>query len=228
MMPTRRTPYTALLLGAVVLVSVGCLQPRKVEERRAAKAAAILAEAQVRAAKLCPGCVFQDTVHTAGDSTLVQMPFAYHLYVDSLLADCQQYAEALDAERALYIHVLANQVPDTVLVPVRALAPPVRKAVGGIRKHACQFEPLHYESDVVKVEVKPGVSAPLLSVEEKPRNLLCPPCVGKTVFVDRVFGVATWWRTLAVFLLITMACSLAWVLWAFLKARPYPSNTHER
>lgn len=219
----------ALALMCLVL-STGCSQPRKVADRRAAKAAAILAEAQVRAAKLCPGCVFQDTVRTVGDSALVTMPFAYHLYVDSLLANCQQYAEALSTERDLFAHVLANQVPDTVLVPVRSLSTPVRKAVAGIRKHACQFEPMHYESDAVRVEVRPGAHEPLLEVEEKPRAFPCPPCVGRPVVVEKVVkvGVASWWRTLALFLLVCMAVSLTWFFWEIRKARPYPSNTDER
>lgn len=221
----------ALALMCLVL-STGCLQPRKVADRRAAKAAAILAEAQIRAAKLCPGCVFQDTVRVAGDTLHAQIDLADSVDYAALYADCIQLTEARDAERDLFIHLQATAPLDKepAKVNVRDLPPRTRRAVQKLQDNACQFKDFMVENECVQVLVTEGEREPLLTIICKPLDLVCPPCVGKPVFVDRIVkvGVDTWWRTLAIFLLITMACSLAWVLWAFLKARPYPSNEHER
>ena len=165
-----------LVLGLALLVIAfsGCSAAKKAM-RKEAKAASILAEAQIRAAKLCPSCVFQDTVTTKADSAVVPMVFTDIDHAGMLI----QCREALEAARADLRHA-----PDTIRVPVQSLSPRARKAVEAIRSNVCQFEPIRYESDAVRVEVRPGSKEPLLSVEELPRKLVCPPCVGKTVYKE--------------------------------------------
>ena len=176
------TVIGVLVLSFVALMMFGAMgcNPAKQAMRKEAKAASILAEAQIRAAKLCPGCVFQDTVTTKADSAVVPMVFADVDY-EGMLIQCR---EALEAARA----DLRTSSQDTVRTPaqtyVRSLSPRARKVVEAIRSNVCQFEPIRYESDAVRVEVRPGVNEPLLSVEELPRKLVCPPCVGKTVYKE--------------------------------------------
>ena len=167
--------FLLIMLASILAVVLSGCNPAKQAMRKEAKAASILAESQVRAAKLCPSCVFQDTVTTKADSAVVPMVFSDIDHAGMLI----QCREALEAARA----DLRN-APDTIRVPVQTLSPRARKAVEAIRSNVCQFDPIRYESDAVRVEVRPGAKEPLLSVEELPRKLVCPPCVGKTVYKE--------------------------------------------
>ena len=86
-MTTRPRPWFDRMIATVLTVLVLCLlalmmfwatgcNPAKQAMRKEAKAASILAEAQIRAAKLCPSCVFTDTVTTPADSAVVPMVFS--------------------------------------------------------------------------------------------------------------------------------------------------------
>lgn len=167
--------FLLIMLASILAVVLSGCNPAKQAMRKEARAASILADAQIRAAKLCPGCVFTDTVTTPADSAVVPMVFSDIDHAGMLI----QCREALEAARADLRHA-----PDTIRVPVQTLSPRARKAVEAIRSNVCQFEPIRYESDAVRVEVRPGAKEPLLSVEELPRKLVCPPCVGKTVYKD--------------------------------------------
>lgn len=184
--------HTALALICLVLVCAGCSQSRKAADRRAVRAAGILARAELRAARLCPDGVFRDTVRTVADTAMVPLRFSDRLQVDSLLADCDQLREALTAERALYAAQLGGADQRVVELP-RA----TKHAVERIRTQLASFEPLVYDSKAVRVTVRHGDAGPLLQVEEKSMALPCPPHVGKPVIVERVVtvGVARWYRT---------------------------------
>lgn len=196
--------HLALILFAVLLCS--CSEARRMTKKEA-RAAAILAEAQVKAAKICPWCVFQDSITTKADSAVVPMVYA-DIDHQGMLIQCR---EALEAARA----DLRN-APDTIRVPVQTLSPRSQKAVEAIRANICQFEPIVYDSDVVRVEVKPGALVPLVKVEEKGRKLACPPCVGRVE--TKIMEVNTWHRfAFGVHLVLDVVFVLLWLLFKFMK-----------
>ncbi len=163
----------------------------------------------MRAARLCPDCVFRDTVRTEADTAEVPLLFSDNMNVDRLLADCAQLHEAVSAERDLYRHALEQSTSRVQLLPPRT-----RQAVSAVRGTACTYEPQVYESDVVRVDVRPGPNGPLLSVEEKAHAIPCPPHAGKVVYVDREVkvGVAPWYRVFTWIVLAIVALGVCFVV----------------
>lgn len=205
---------TTLALICLVLVT-GCSPPRKAVDRRAYRANRVLVKAELKAARICPECVFRDTVVTVADTATAPLLFSDSMNVDSLLADCEQLREAMAAERELYLHVLATG--DRGQVKVEQLPPATRKATTAIRARSCTFDTLVYESSAVRVTVRPGPDAPLLSVVEKPQRIPCPPHVGKPVVVEKVVGVAPWYRVFTWIVLGIMILSFLFLLVVSLK-----------
>lgn len=205
--------HTALALICLVLVCAGCSQPRKAADRRAARASAILARAEIRAARLCPACIFRDTVHLMADTAEAPLLFSDSVNVDSLLAVCRQLQEAVSSERDLFAHELMK-----ARQRVAELPPATRLATTHLRNMVTTFEPVVYDSEVVHVTVRSGENAPLLTVVEKGRALLCPPHVGKPVIVEREVkvGVAPWYR---VFTWMILASVLLVALYVVLQVR---------
>lgn len=205
------TVLTVLVLCFAALMIFGATGCRSLEEqilRDEARAASILAEAQIKAAKLCPSCVFQDTVTTKADSAVIPMEFGDMDY-QGMLIQCR---EALEAARA----DLRN-APDTVRVPVESLSPRARKAVQAIRANVCQFEPQHLKFPHCTVDAIPGANGPLITHHQGEIKMVCPPCVGKTVYKEAP-RVQQWgWIGVLVGLVLGVGFTL-FMVWAFKKA----------
>lgn len=175
-----------LLLIPLLLLLAACGGPRKA----CRKAERAVERATVR----CPDLLRRDTVYVElpGDTVSVA-PAAYaEPLLDSLQAACQQLAEALEAERALYALALAQR-------------PATQRAVKAVRQAACRYEPLTYEHELFTL-VLPGGVSPGVQVHVKPRkaSVPCPPAV----VVEERHGVAEWYRPAFWLLLLALASYL--------------------
>lgn len=191
------------LLAVAVLLAAACSSPRKASERACAKAA----KYRAKAIWLCPQALVMDSAEVRfqlpGDSATHTARYT-EPQVDSLIAACAQYAEALAAERDLYQAAMQQQLTLAHEGVVRSET--TKKQHGGskaaqeallrIREEACHFEPLEATVGYCRARVRPGGSAPLLTLEQLPMDVVasapCPPQLGEPRVAD---GVARWYRT---------------------------------
>jgi uncharacterized membrane protein YdbT with pleckstrin-like domain len=190
---------TTLLLTALLLLTA-CGGPRKAcrkAERHVAKAAMLCPELMRNA---------DQVVELPGDSVVLPPVEYAAVDVDSLMAACEQLAEAMRNERDLFAHQL-------MMMPGKPLLP-VKQAVGKLRATACKYQPFTYDHELFTITASGG-STPNVEVSVKPRkaSVPCPPqvVVDKAQHDGRVAG---WYRTASwvLFALLVLMALLAYVM----------------
>lgn len=196
-----RTSTPILIIGVCALLLSACTASRKAQ-RRCDRAESRMAKAIYLCPSLLqPGDTLRTAVTVPGDSAQGTAAWSDSLHYDSLLAACQQYAEALAAERELF--ALSQRPPRT------------QEAVRTLRQQACEMRPVHVFDGPMelhiwtangKVEWKYEITPQVVevSIPSPPRVEFRPAPPGT--------GVAAWYKWFFWVFVVCFALFLVWMI----------------